>query len=99
MKNCIDCNKELKDIRCNRCRDCWKAWSKVSENNGFYGKKHKKSSLEQISRNHRDIFGNNNPMKKLSSRRKLSILNSGSGNAMFGIKGKNHPRFGKNAWK
>lgn len=48
---CIDCKKDLKrhHIKPTRCWDCYVKWSQISENNGFYGKRHNQKFKDKMS--------------------------------------------------
>lgn len=58
------------------------------------GKKRKGSKNPKLSELNKLKIGNLNPSKKPEVRLKLSIINSGSNNAMYGITGPSHPRYG-----
>lgn len=50
-------------------------------------------------RNGKKISGDLNPSKRIEVRNKLKISSSGTRNGMFGVTGKNHPRYGKKLTK
>jgi len=66
------------------------AWNKgkkfpqfSGKNASFYGKKHTKESKAKMSKNHWDISGNNNPMKRPEVAKKISIQKQGSKNPQW----------------
>lgn len=65
----MDCGKQISK-KAKRCHSC----ASSGEYNGFYGKKHTRKTRIKMSKNHADISGKKNPMKKLKIRQKISNL-------------------------
>jgi hypothetical protein len=86
FRNCPGCSKELKysskeshillrTIRNSMANNCLcDTCNKLGENNHFFGKKHKKETVDMISKNRKGkAVGDRNSMSKLEHRKSVSI--------------------------